>query len=149
MNLDSRNYLWKQRLDEFKGNPFLGIGFANIEDPAGESQDNTLGGKIEPGSSWLIVLSMMGILGGAAFLLILNNTLARLFQNKQKEYSCLLLALGVFWALEMCAEGFIFASGSFLFFLLWSWVGAVECLSYQKEDLVIEDKSLKSKPLNS
>ena len=148
LNFDSRNYLWKQRLNEFKENPFLGIGFANIENTEGESQ-NTAGGKIEPGSSWLITLSMIGILGGLAFLLVLNNTLARLTQNKQKEISCLLFALGVFWGVEMCAEGFVFASGSFLFFMLWSWVGAVESLNYIKEDQVIEDKSLKHNSLNS
>ena len=143
LNFDSRNYLWKQRLIEFKENPFLGIGFANIEEGADGSQGDLSNGKIEPGSSWLIILSMLGILGGFCFLLLLNNTLVRLSLCKHKDLSILLLALSAFWALEMCAEGFVFASGSFLFFMMWSCVGAIEGATHQIEKAAEEKLPVK------
>ena len=136
LNFDSRTDLWKQRLIEFKENPFLGVGFANIEDEAEESRGNLSGGRIEPGSSWLIVLSMLGVLGVGSILLLLNNTAVRLYQCKQKDLSILLFSLSVFWAVEMCAEGFIFASGSFLFFMLWSLVGAIEGATHLPEKTI-------------
>ena len=54
---------------------------------------------------------------------------------KQENFSVLLFALLIFWALEMCAEGFIFASGSVLCFLFWSVIGAVEGVTHQRTSL--------------
>lgn len=139
LNLDSRTDLWKQRLIEFKENLFWGVGFASIEDDAEGNQGDSSGGKIEPGSSWLIILSMLGVLGGVSTLLLLNNTVACLTQCKQKDLSILLFSLSVFWAVEMCAEGFVFASGSFLFFMLWSLVGAIEGATHLPEKIIEEN----------
>jgi hypothetical protein len=142
LNFDSRANLWQQRLAEFRKSPFCGIGFASIEENTAGSQ-NTAAGTIEPGSSWLILLSMTGIVGAGAFLLLLNNTLVRISQCKQKDFACLLLALGTFWALEMCAEGFVFASGSFLFFMLWTLVGAIGGVTHSLPE-VAENNNLKA-----
>ena len=139
LNLDSRTYLWKQRLVEFKKNPLFGIGFANIEDDTGDPFE----GKIEPGSSWLIILSMLGIGGGISILLLLNNTVVRFSECKEKDVGLLLFSLCVFWALEMCAEGFVFASGSFLCFMLWALVGAVEGACHLQEKTIEENLSEK------
>ena len=136
LNLDSRSSMWEQRIREFKESPFCGIGFSSMKGlHDGNSVIVAEDGKTEPGSGWLMILSTMGICGGLAFLLLINNTIVRISQVKQENFSVLLFALLIFWALEMCAEGFIFASGSVLCFLFWSVIGAVEGVTHQRTSL--------------
>lgn len=125
LHFDSRRELWQQRIREFQSNPFCGIGFSRLEEGKTGSQVSA-DGKIESGSSWLLILSSTGIMGILAVMFLLNQTLKQLSRIRQNDFGNLLTALSVFWALEMCAEGFVFASGSFLFFLFWSLMGAIQ-----------------------
>lgn len=64
----SRDDLWDARMTEFKGFPIFGVGFATVKpDYAKTNKVNLETGTIEPGSSWLFLLSSMGITGFLAF----------------------------------------------------------------------------------
>ena len=59
--LDSRSNLWDDRLREFTNYPIFGVGFAEID--IIHDNNYTKDGVIELGSSWLGLLSMLGIVG--------------------------------------------------------------------------------------
>ena len=59
--MSSREVKIDARIEEFKSSPIIGIGFATA-DPSLDYV-NMENGQIEPGSSWLAILSMTGILG--------------------------------------------------------------------------------------
>jgi hypothetical protein len=148
LNLDSRSEHWQQRIDEFKGSPVIGIGFASVDIAGEEGSAYSEEGKVETGSSWLAVLSMTGMLG---FLCV-----AWLFVNAYKSLkriakpspilSGYLFSLLVFWSVHMFAEGYIFGAGSFLFFNFWLLLGVINAT----ETLMIKASALstfqKTKP---
>ncbi len=129
ISISSRETHWTQRFEEFKSNPVFGIGFGTVDDDTQiGSTFNLSSGQIETGSSWLSILSMTGLFGMAAFLLLINNTIYRYKQIKNRRTASLLFGLLVFVFVEMVAEGMIFAAGSFLFFIIWSLFGAFEAV---------------------
>lgn len=114
----SRDIKWSARLDEFNSNPISGIGFSSI-DPI---RDKVLeGGTIEPGSSWLAILSMTGIIGFVLIICLFLNGYKSI-KNSADDNS-LLLGLFVFFMLFMITDGCIFAAGFFLCFVLWLVIG--------------------------
>jgi len=123
-NVNTRAELWSSRLLEFHANPFLGVGFA--------SQDNRLlkitkinqNGSVEPGSTYLMILSMTGILGALSFLILLLKS----FINKKFIYNVFinnnyLGAVYIFFSIHFIAEGYIYSSGSMMAFLFWLLLG--------------------------
>ncbi len=121
----SRNAVWNQRISEFKQSPIFGIGFCTVINKNVVAPNGT----IEPGSSWLAVLSMTGLVGMAAILLIIIPTLTRLYAKSiNKDYrSILLLGLLISIIVHMFAEGYIFSGGNPLCFYFWILLG----VSYQ------------------
>lgn len=117
--LTSREEKWNARISEFESSPIIGIGFAAV-DPALDVVG--LGGTIEPGSSWLAVLSMSGIIGGILFLYVFFSGY-KVCRKMRSDKDALLSGLLTLFAVHMIAEGYVFAAGSFLCYLLWLVVG--------------------------
>lgn len=128
---DSRTEKWIYRWREFQTSPVIGIGFASV-DPKGGDQYDVESGTIEPGSSWLAILSMTGILGFIPFLLIFIKDFWFLYQDKlNKLYSGYLGGLLTLFALHLVAEGYVFASGAIQFFSFWLLLGIIEAFKYR------------------
>lgn len=121
----SRRQLWQTRTDEFLSSPLLGIGFANefpIEDPITQRPP----GSIEPGSSWLTVLTYGGILTAIPFLWFMWDTVRKLLRRRGRPEYPLLLALLIFFLLNGVTEGWLFFAGSLMFPLFWLTCAAIQ-----------------------
>ncbi len=134
----SRAILWEARLDEFKNNPLCGVGFVSIDEKHSGSYINKKNGNIEPGSSWLVILSMTGILGTIIIIPIFLKTFLFVWTNKN-DTSVLFSGLLSFFYIHMIAEGYIFSAGNFLCFTLWLVIG---CSYDQKYSLLDNSKKL-------
>ncbi len=115
----SRTVKWMARATEFSSNPVTGIGFAAVD---GHLDDIGVGGVVEPGSSWLCILSMTGIIGFFLFVMILLKPFNYL-RKHPSPYNALLLGLMAFICMHMISEGYIFAGGGFGCFLAWIILG--------------------------
>ena len=120
--IDARNFKYRYRIDEFKQNPILGIGFAAV-DPKNSSEYMADRGSVEPGSSWLAILSMSGIVGAICMFFIFKDALWSSYRNRN-HYSILTFSILLFFIVHMMFEGYIFAGGSTLCYILWSTLGA-------------------------
>ena len=119
--LDSRNDKIYYRLREFWEHPLQGVGFASIDPELGD-EFNPVTGTIEPGSSWLCVLSMSGLLGFIPFLMIVIRALINLKRVRKRERESayfLIVGLFTFILLHMLFEGYLFSAGSPLCLLTW------------------------------
>ena len=119
---DARGNKYKYRVAEFKQSPIFGIGFAAV-DPHNSSEFMADRGSIEPGSSWLAILSMSGILGAICMIKVFWDAFFCTFRRKD-DRSILIFALLLFFVVHMVAEGYIFAAGSSLCYLLWTTLGS-------------------------
>lgn len=123
----SRTRKWTARMEEFKSSPVYGIGFASVDkrlDVVG------IGGVVEPGSSWLGILSMTGILGLLLVIAILIKPFLFL-RSHPTPYNTLLSGLMVFICTHMISEGYIFAGGSSLCFIAWLIFGCCNDARYE------------------
>ena len=59
-------------------------------------------------------------------------------EKKSSKEAGLLLSLLIFYLIHMCAEGYIFAAGSFAFFYFWLLLGTIQAYSIQQSDLVTQ-----------
>lgn len=116
----SREEKWGHRIEEFQSSPVTGIGFSAVDTKFGD--DYMASGTTEPGSSWLAVLSMTGIIGFMMVMLLLWQS----FKGSWKvvtERSPLICGLLVVTVLECMTEGFLLAGGSVLCYLTWLTMG--------------------------
>lgn len=120
----SRENLWRARIIEFKDSPLLGVGFDAIDLNLSTTPDgyDKISGMVESGSSWLIILSMTGIIGAILLFPVLFGTY-RMLWNDSSPQATMLLGLLTFFFVHMIAEGYIFYGGSMLAFLLWLTIG--------------------------
>lgn len=139
----SREVLWNDRVTEFKKSPILGSGFASINKEIIKAKDkiNIMGG-VEPGSSWLFILSSVGLLGMFAFLAIF---LIPIIKGLRQEYApnsvyVTIVSILSFYSIHMLVEGYVFASGSFLFMYLWLSISLISPSTFQSLD--VHNKSL-------
>lgn len=123
----SREDKWNARITEFKSSPTFGIGYASI-DP--QLDDVGFGGVVEPGTSWLAILSMTGIVGFILFFGIFYKAYKACNRMRKKE-DALYLGLLTLFAVHMVAEGYVFAAGGFLCFILWLVIGCCYDRSYE------------------
>lgn len=126
--INSRDKLWESRLNEFYSSPVFGVGFAAIDRPSsGNEGFDERTGMVESGSSWLIILSMTGLLGA----LMLVPTLLKAYltaYRDQDQFSALVCGVLTLFFIHMLAEGYIFYGGSQMAFMLWLTVGvAMDC----------------------
>lgn len=134
-NYGSRSGKWEARMAEFASSPVFGVGFS-AQDPNGNDTYNKITGTIEPGSSWLCILSMTGVIGLVLILGILFSPFIYLRDNPT-PYNTLLFGLFVFFCMAFIAEGYIFAGGSSLCFIVWLIFG---CASDASEEYFDEDE---------
>jgi len=121
----SRDIKWSSRMTEFSRNPISGIGFASV-DWSLEPETANPEGVVEPGSSWLAVLSMTGILGAVPVFVLIISILRRLFKFTrihQDFNSCVLFCIISGQIVHQFAEGYGLAAGSFLCYLFWLMLG--------------------------
>lgn len=124
----SRTVKFEARLAEFNSSPIFGIGFAAIN-PYGIDEFNTRTGAIEPGTSWLSTLSMTGVIG-CVFVIYLLLTAFRNAKKSKNIYSSLFASLIAWFAVHMIFEGYVFAAGGTLCFVLWLIVGVATDSKY-------------------
>lgn len=124
LNTDSRSQKWEVRLAEFSESPIWGVGFCAVT-PRDNYNVNT--GVIEPGSSWLAVLSMTGIVGFILFSFLYFRAFLRTLYTYTPR-GALLGSVLVLLGVHMFAEGHVFSGGSYLCFLVWLTIGA--CTDY-------------------
>jgi O-antigen ligase len=124
-NLDSvtasRDLLWQDRINEFQEHPFFGSGFASFDTNIVKySTYNPKTGTIEPGSSWLFLLSSLGIFGFLTFLILFFNVIFKVYKNKSNHYSSAwMFAVLGFFIIHLGAEGYLTAGGEFAFAYFW------------------------------
>lgn len=116
---DSRAEKFAYRLEEFISSPIYGVGFSAIDPNIGDKYSRQ--GVIEPGSSWLAILSMTGILGAILFVKMFVRSLKRSFSCNKRMV--LLSSILVLMSIHWIVEGYIFASGNTLCFFSWLILG--------------------------
>lgn len=142
---NSRSDKWEHRFIEFSKSPIFGIGVGVVS--AEFTQDYSRSGVIEPGSSWLAILSMTGLFGVFMFLYILVPVVKKLYKKSRKYGGDYMLLTGLMAVLfmHMVVEGYIFSGGSFLCFIFWLIYG-VGCglaeITPGKESCETDSKSL-------
>ena len=121
----SRENRWRHRFEEFSEYPVFGYGFAAIDTKNyGEYMPST--GTIEPGSSWLAILSMTGLAGMASFLALLVPAMKKLYRKvnrKSGQYALLHLGIIAVFMVHFFVEGYVFAAGGGLCVLFWFFFG--------------------------
>jgi O-antigen ligase len=136
---NSRESLWNDRIIEFRSSPIFGVGFSAQNDRITESDigGGKMGGRVEPGSGYLMILSMTGIFGLLLFLwyfYFLFNS--KRFWNeifKQETYK---LSIFAFFAVHFIGEGYVYSAGSMLGSLFWLMVGVTFPYANVKKQLV-------------
>lgn len=141
----SRDEKWSNRTAEFESSPFFGIGFSSIslDTVEGSATLTQTQGVVEPGSTWLAVFSMTGIVGAIPLYLLVLGTLWKLFQRARMtddlQYA-LLFALLASNILHQFAEGYALAGGSYLCFYFWLLLGTcISSLSKEDEEEIITE----------
>lgn len=112
----SREDKWVQRIQEFESSPILGYGFCSV-DPS--NRDNSIGAdgsSMEPGSSWLSVISMLGVIGAILVFVVVRVAFVQVYVNEKDPFLSSMLSM---LFVNMCTEGYIFFAGSFLCFFFW------------------------------
>lgn len=119
--LKSRGEKWNNRWEEFVSNPVFGVGFCAINPDSSEFWNHQTG-TVEPGSSWLAILSMTGLLGLLLFLWIYCRGFIATLTSAQGR-GILLSTFLVFFSIHLISEGYVFATGSPLCILFWLVLG--------------------------
>lgn len=118
---ESRTDKFEGRLHEFASSPIFGIGYGVIRLSRLHTLSNV---SIEPGSSWLGILSMTGIIGFVIFFLFYFKCWTIVRRNELDiQQKAFLMALLSFFAVNMIFEGYIYAGGSPLCLLVWLVLG--------------------------
>lgn len=122
--LASRRDLWSDRSQEIQKFRVFGTGFGCVDESSTHSYKATTSkfnysidpqdGIIEPGSSWMYVLSATGIPGFIIFTLLLAFVFLGTLRGKG-----LLAGLLCFFAIHMMAEGYVLSSGSVMTYIFW------------------------------
>jgi len=120
----SRDALWNARISEFENHPIFGVGFDAIDLDISRSAGgyDEVSGMVEAGSSWLIILSMTGIVGAMILLPLLIKAYLVSFREANMFSSLVCGVLTLFYV-HMIAEGYIFYGGSALAAILWITIG--------------------------
>ncbi len=122
----TRTGLWQMRIKEFNSSPAIGVGFAAVDTSITNKFDKTEG-RVEPGSSWLAVLSMTGLFGFIPLILITTGYMKFVFKDKiNPTNSAFLGGLLSLFIVHMIAEGYVLSAGSGLFFYFWLLMGMME-----------------------
>lgn len=131
---NSRDKLWDSRYSEFYNSPLFGVGFAAIDrQSSGDRGFDERTGMVESGSSWLIILSMTGLLGALMIVPVLLKAYVTAYRDDGK-FSALVCGILTLFFVHMIAEGYIFYGGSQMAFMLWLTVGVAMDRKYLIEE---------------
>jgi hypothetical protein len=120
----TREAHWEARWEEFLFSPLTGVGFASGWD--GTAGYNEESGAIETGSSYLSILSMTGLVGAAAFFLLISKPTIGTLRNWRllgERTQLEIAGVAGFWAVHLGAEGYVYGVGSLLGLTFWLWLG--------------------------
>lgn len=133
---DSRSEKWDARTKEFKDNPLLGVGFASIDPNASDISESTMSsGVVEPGSSWLCIFSMTGLIGALLLFPVFYRAFATAWCGRS-EVASVITGVLTFFYVHMFTEGYVLSGGSFLTLCLWLTIGvAHDCKFYNNKAL--------------
>lgn len=121
------------RIEEFADHPIIGIGFASVDPQKSHVGES---GNIEPGPSWLTVLSMTGIIGMIIVVIYVYNSFSSLKElGKNLPQKALLSALLVFMIVHLFVEGYIFSGGSLQCSILWLIIGVSRDSKYLQDNI--------------
>lgn len=126
---DSRSGKVEDRIDEFLKSPIYGWGISCV-DTSYSDRFLAQTGNVEPGSSWLAILSMTGIVG---FILVLRVFKRAFNYCRRARDNSLYMGIFIFFCIHMMAEGYIFAGGNTLSVMLWLTVAC--CYDKKNESL--------------
>ncbi|WP_299107791.1 O-antigen ligase family protein [uncultured Tenacibaculum sp.] len=126
---NSREGYWTNRIKEWYKSPLIGVGFASVDltiSDLGVHED----GSIEPGTSWLAVLSMTGLLGLLSFILLLSNIYTKLYKLIKTNDILIInvLSFNIFFIVSFVSEGYLFAAGSVSGLIYWLSLGCASSL---------------------
>ena len=130
----TRERIWQDRIDEFTAFPLFGVGFAsyNLDYIQSENTIDRQSGTVEPGTSWLFLLSSLGLYGFLSFLLPFAYNIYILYKKLDTGLNGGLLgSMMVLFSVHMLIEGYITASGAYLCFFLWLSLSESEQLLQQ------------------
>lgn len=134
---DTRSHLWQMRLKDYSSSPVFGVGVGVaseiLRDPTLQDMSSGVAffdenGRLvfEPGSSWLAVLSMTGLSGSLAFLLLLVQAVRsclRYWKRAALQVYALQMATGAFFTLQFIEGGFVLSFGNPHTLYFWLWLG--------------------------
>lgn len=132
--LSSRTLIWDQRIREFEESPLVGVGFGYAPYITGYNERTgkatfmeTETGVVEPGSGWLAIMSMTGLIGLLGFIVLWGSSLKKCIQceKEDKLWGAYLFAMLIFVSIQMIAEGGIYAAGGIDCFRVWILIGAI------------------------
>lgn len=118
---DTRTWLWEARLQEFQDSMVAGIGFARTR----YGRISTEGSYIEPGSSYLAILSMTGLVGGIGWLVLAGTFWATYLKGARSLPRLERLhttAVAAFFGVHLAFEGYIYAPGSLVGLIFYAWL---------------------------
>ena len=121
---DSRTMLFSARIDEIKNHPILGVGFCAAYDEQTEFIETN--STIEPGSSWLCIASMTGLIGLFFVLGYWRKSISFLRANYfDAESKAVLSGILLLFSIHMIIEGYFLAANSPLFYMIWLTLGVI------------------------
>jgi hypothetical protein len=120
----SRDVKFDARLKEFNISPLYGIGFCTIDPTLDEV--NYSDGQIEPGSSWLAIASMTGVLGLLVMIPLCISSLKKARRIKDDYWRGILFGMLMFYIIHMTVEGYIYAPMSYLSLFFWMIIAVID-----------------------
>jgi len=127
--VNTREQLWETRWSEFNSSRAVGIGIGVDTSGGLKTEYGTI--TIEPGSSYLAMLSMTGLLGVLSFGVLMITLVMKFRKNWDflgSVETTEIVAVGIFWAIHALVEGWVFAGGSIFCLFFWLWVGKLSNL---------------------
>lgn len=130
---NTREDLWHNRILDFKSSPLVGIGIGNGMGAGSGEDDDPDNIHVEPGSCYLAVLSMTGVVGASALSFAVVSLIVRCRGSRKKSQldRDILSVVGVYLSVQGSAEGWILSFGSPICFLFWLWLGNLEDTTLQ------------------
>lgn len=116
----SRDALWNDRVAEFEDSPVLGQGFASINRAiAIHTPYSNTSRSLEAGSSWLFVMSSLGIIGLIVFMCLFFRAIIPFAKEKSYSHATFRTAILIFYAIHLWIEGYVLHTGGMMFALFW------------------------------
>lgn len=114
----SRTEMFETRIAESASSPILGVGFAS----SSNVHELHEGGNLEPGSSWLFMLSSTGVIGFFFVALLFERGIRRQ-KCCQGERSLVYIGFLTFFIVHMIFEGYVYSANNPVCLLLWLTIG--------------------------